>query len=291
MHALRKLRRLPGWQGVQVFKSLGTEDELYALVDFESPEGFSRGQRDALSALSRHEGLQGRLDLFPLAEAYVRHTAAETASTSLLRLTWGVRETSAPTRLEREYALQAMAAPGAVRVLGALDGSGDLGCCRVCFVDEDGLWHFYESTWRRKWSRRCSERGERETWALDLPRLSRRAAAVQPIKVRKSPRVESLCIRMEFTETTSTVALVLEGTVTDENSAQFQRVCGCVAETGCKILKVDLSSLESITPRAMQVLTETSRRVKALGGALHIVDNADRARRITRSRHLAASVS
>jgi anti-anti-sigma factor len=192
---------------------------------------------------------------------------------------------------DSDLALKAMAAPGSTRLYGAHAGDGSLGLCRIDFDTEDGIWHFLESPLRRAWSARCEEGAEEECWAINLPRLDyeRPPAWDVPADLGLPPR-HHLNVELAFTNEGRWARLRFQGRIDDLGLRRCECLCQAIMDHGCERLEVDVSGLSSISTEALLMLAQAARRLKQAGSQFVLIDNEERVRRVTRSKHLEASL-
>ncbi len=293
VRTLRRLRVLPGFRRWQTFRAMDASDALVLAVDWESEESL----REAL----RHAGLQTlpeRLERWGmrcgpvriLESAFDRSLGLQSSVATLARLSTGEDSPALATR-DSELGLQALAAPGSTRVRGGRSAAeGDTALCRIDFDTEDGIWHFLQSPLRRRWSARAEAGLENETWAINLPRLEA-AAQDGERAVRRVPETRSsLCVEYGFADAERSAWIRLQGRVDARGSARCEHLCNLLLRSGCRRLEVDVSDLARISPDALAMLARTARALKERGGQFVLTDNEERVKRVTRCRHLAASV-
>jgi anti-anti-sigma factor len=289
----RRLRRMPGFHGLQAFRAMDSSDALLLLVDWESEETLR-------AALAREEarGLPERaarwgMRLQPvrvLAGTFDRRLGCQPSAVTLLRFSRGE---PSPVRASRDndFALQSLAAPGSLRLHGARSEDGAASVCRIDFDMEDGLWHFLQSPLRGQWSARAEAGLEEETWAINLPRLEYGLPGdARPSRRLPRKPLDSLCVEYSLDEEAGTAWIRLQGRVDAHNSARCERLCELLLGNGCRRLEVDVSDLTRISPDALAMLARTARGLKERGGQFVLTDNEERVKRVTRSRHLATSV-
>lgn len=272
----RRLRSRPGFRAWRTYRALDATDALLFVLEWDDPAAreAAQAEMDALTELATAAGF--RVDsprtLVPLLD---RRIGVEPAAASLLRV-------GPAGEVDDDCSLRALAAPGTTRVATARTEDGELGVARVEFEGEDGIWPFLESPLRYRWS----ERSLGETWALNLPRLEFLATEAPGAEPRQ-PRVGgSLKVEYSLSRDRRTAHLRLDGQVDAEGCDKVESFCRSLVAVGCHRLHLDVSGLKGISPEALGLLTRTARSVKERGGSFTLVDNARRARRVTRAREL-----
>jgi anti-anti-sigma factor len=226
-----------------------------------------------------------------LAPSFDRRLAGVDTVATLLRLTVGNDPTANAANRDCDLALQALAAPGSTRLYGARGADGHTAVCRIDFDTEDGIWHFLESPLRKMWSAHAGQQREMETWALNLPRLEyRRDPEQQPAASGSRSPQDSLSVHLQFHNDTGCAQVRLEGRVDSHGSTLSERFFQALISDGCRRLEVDVSGLSGISAEAVRMLTRAARALKARGGHFVLVDNEERVRRVTRTRHLETSL-
>lgn len=286
LHAVRRLCQIAGFRRIQAFRSLDVSDRLFILLDWE-PTGVACAMEMAVCSLVRKAEAMG-LDVGPmefLEGTFDRCLLRAAPVATLLRVTLA-GEPGMPDR-DAEYSLKALAAPGTTRLYGARSADGEAGVCRLDFDSEDGIWPFLDSLLCRDWA---DEPGlESQAWALNLPRLE--VSHPEPEEMEELDEQSdwtegSLSVRLSMADDGRTANIRLQGHVDPRSCEMTERFCSALVHQGCIRLHVDVSDLEGISPAALLMLARTARSVKARGGRFTLVDNAQRVRRVTRTKHL-----
>jgi anti-anti-sigma factor len=293
LEGVRRARQIGGFRHWQAFRVMGATDALLVVADWDSPEA----RKAALADGEIRERLAGvsalGLTLSPatlLSPSYDRRFTRQAGAATLLRLS---RTKSAPVRIAREsdFALQALAAPGAIRLCGAAAENGSLAVCRIDFDTEDGIWHFLESPLCNRWSQWAREGEEEETWAINLPRLGQHLPPSARTSRRETGRPRNaLSVEFSVSEDKQSARIRLQGHVDARSSARCEKLCGILLGDGCRHLELDVSGLTSISADALGMLARTARRLKERGGQFVLIDNEERVKRVTRIKHLENSV-
>lgn len=299
--AARAVRRAAGFRRWVTFRAMDASDALFVLVEWESPSSLERA-----GILDRYAELAGRAQacgwnvrpMELLESAFDRRLAPLPVAATLLRLSCGEPPLPTPSpegrrsvRRDSDFALQALAAPGTLAVAGAASPEGDVVACRIDFDTDDALWHFLDSPLRRSWSEAAQQGFHRETWAINLPRLEYRD---EPL-----PRLESIgsigahegfSIQFSVSDDRCSAYICFQGQVEARGAAWCDKLCRALLDEGCRRLEVDVSGLAVLSPDALGMLTGAARALKERGGQFVLIDNEQRVKRVTRARHLAASV-
>jgi anti-anti-sigma factor len=226
-----------------------------------------------------------------LTSSFDRRFAGVEPVATLLRLTHSTQPADDASSRDCDLALQAMAAPGSTRLYGARRTDGQTAVCRIDFDTEDGIWHFLESPLRKMWSAHAGQQRESETWALNLPRLEYRRVLDEPLHRPTLKHDQgSLSVQLNLSPETGCARVRLEGRVDSHCSTLSEKFFQALVSDGCNRLEVDVSGLTSISAEAVGMLTRAARSLKARGGHFILVDNEERVRRVTRTRHLETSL-
>jgi anti-anti-sigma factor len=295
--AARTLRQLPGFRRWQAFRAMDASDTLLLLVDWDSVADLNAGldRLEVERCLERAEGWGLEVEITrSLPATFDRALSADPGVATLLRLatqegTGRMDVAAQVARVESDLALQALAAPSSLRVHGGLTGRKSL--CRLEFDSEDGIWHFLESPLRKRWERTAELAEAHETWAINLPRLERGGVGPRPDAPRPRPVIYgSLSVGFSYRDD-SRAALRLEGVVDARGAVRCEQLCEFVLREGCQRLEVDVSGLQLLEHSLLGLLARTARTLRARGGEFVVIDNEARVKRVTRTRHLEASVS
>ncbi len=290
----RLVRRLPGFRRWQTFRALDASNALYFVIDWDTAASLRAAVMEPdvcrLWAMAGRWGFtMDPVEILP--ETFDRELSHVSAAATLLRVCEGARNPLDAEERDSEHSLRAIAAPGSIRIRGARSNEGTTGLSRIDFDSEDGIWSFQESPVCRAWARETRAAKERETWAINLPRLdwtrsSARRRAWCPARITRA-----LNVRISSGRDAGVVQLHLQGHLDAHNSGHCERLCHTAIREGCHRLELDLSEVESISREALSLLTRTARSVKERGGQFVVTDRADRVRQVTRARHLQASVA
>jgi anti-anti-sigma regulatory factor len=289
LRTARALQRQPGIRGWQAFRTMGGSDSLLALVEWSGrgPQPPS-AQADGVLAALGFELLPVRI----LPRTYDRMVSNRAPVSSLLRLARPAAGSpvTCPADVlrlaeeEQAFALQALGAPGSLRVRG---GSGPTGTmCRVDFESDDAVWPFLEGAVNRRWAARTGGYGYEVTWAIDLPRL--RGDTGADANLARPPQREPLSVRFEYVD--GHARLHLQGSADDHGIRRCHQLCTFLMAERCRHLEVDISDLRRGSPEVLAVLVSTARALRRDGAEFTLVDNAARASRVTRRRHLHGSL-
>lgn len=273
---------------------MDASDALLVVVDWESPEALQHAGRNLqllrVSDFLRAQGFTvGAIEELPA--AFDRQLTVRSGIVSLLRISdRAAADPTAPSH-DSDFALQALAAPGSTRLHGAMREDGAASICRIDFDTEDGVWHFLDSPLRTAWSAKSRQLRVRETWAINLPRLEFGTAtgAVRP-KMEPTTFRSALSVQLSISDDWHSASIRLQGRIDSRGSARCEKLCRSLMSEGCQVLELDVSEITGITPPALEMLTRTARSVKELGGRFVLVDNAERVRRVTRTKHLETSL-
>lgn len=283
--SVRKLSQIGGFRRIQAFRSLDAADRLIILLDWEPTDTACAMELAVCSLLRQAERLGLEVGPLEFLEAtFDRCLLADAGVATLVRVTQA-EESDLPDR-DAEFSLKALAAPGTTRLYGSRSADGDTAVCRIDFDAEDGLWHFLESLLCRDWADQGGLLSQ--TWALNLPRLelSRPEPVEEPEEEGTTWTEGSLSVQLAMSDDGRTAHIRLQGHVDPRSCELTERFCKALVDEGCQQLNVDVSDLERISPAALHMLARTARSVKATGGRFALVDNAQRVRRITRTKHL-----
>lgn len=294
LNMARRLRQRRGFHRLQTFKVMDATGDIVVLIDWDCADSLAVAlhEESIYPLLADAAGWGVRIAapevLTPTFDR--RLTGVETVAT-LLRLTATATPAEDAASRDCDLALQAMAAPGSTRLYGARRADGRTALCRIDFDTEDGIWHFLESPLRRTWSVHAGENHEAETWALNLPRLEyRRSAPDRPRQSQPATRQESLSVQLQVSTDTGCAYVRLEGRVGSHGSTLSEKFFQALINDGCQRMEVDVSGLTSMSAEAVGMLTRAARALKARGGHFVLVDNEERVKRVTRSRHLETSL-
>ncbi len=86
------------------------------------------------------------------------------------------------------------------------------------------------------------------------------------------------------------VRLQFQGRIDAAGSLRGEKICHALIARGYRRLVVDVSGLLVVSADALAMLTRTARHLKERNGEFVLIDNEERVRRVTRSKHLASSV-
>lgn len=291
--AARRAAALPGFRRWQTFRALGARDALLVLVDWDSPTELWAALADpGLLRLREHAAALG-FHVGPAREltgSFDRQLGEGSAAATLLRVSTAAAPLPGAAARDNHLALQALAAPGTVRAAGARAESG-LAVCRLDFDTDDALWHFLQSPLRLRWSAAAEEDRESEAWALNLPRLEYSRTDPPPRRELGMLRQDSrLALQYSVSDDRREACIWLQGRVDARGALWCERLIRGLLAEGCLRLRVDVSGLAAISPEALAMLTGAARELKERAGQFALVDNEARVKRVTRSRHLHASV-
>jgi anti-anti-sigma factor len=294
LETARCLQRMAGFRRWQTFRALDASDALFVAVDWETTEAQKRAVSDAgiRSAATRAATLGFTLTpVEVLSTTFQRQLAVRDSVATLLRVSHTGEVTENAAARESDLALHALAAPGSTRLHGARNESGTAAMCRIDFDTEDGIWHFLESPLRKNWSSWAESGREEETWALNLPRFEyHRAPSGRPSTARVAKPQNLLCLQLEISDDRAAASIRFEGCLDPRGSSRSEQVCEALIRDGCRRLEVDVSELAKIPAEAVGMLTRVARSVKERGGQFVLIENDERVKRVTRSKHLEASV-
>lgn len=297
--AARRARRLPGFMRWQTFRALDSTGDLLVVLDWASEAGLWRAvQWCAPAELLDAAAASGFAVAAPrmLSPSFDRRLSQRGSVATLLRVSHGSGGASESARRDNELALQALAAPGSIRLYGAreLDPKDEVvrtAICRIDFNTEDGVWHFIDSPLRKAWSSRALGAREEEVWALNLPRLGyERASPAERTDLDDVPGQVGLSVDLTVSEDGSTARLRFFGRVDRVGSQRCDRLCRALMENGCSVLEVDVCGLTSLSSEALVVLTHAARGLKSRGGQFVLIDQEERVKLVTRMKHLETSV-
>jgi anti-anti-sigma factor len=289
-----RIREQRGFLRWQTFRAMDATGALLLLIDWDCADSLALAMGDGeiqhVLAAAAGWGMQVT-SVETLNPSFDRLLAGVETVATLLRLTASAHAGVDAASRDCDLALQALAAPGSTRLYGARRADGQMAVCRIDFDTEDGIWHFLESPLRKMWSAHASQQREAETWALNLPRLEyRQASAAIPSASPTRPRQESLSVNLHFQSDTGCAQVRLEGRVDAHGSTLSEKFFQALISDGCQRLEVDVSGLTGISAEAVRMLTRAARALKARGGHFVLVDNEERVRRVTRTRHLETSL-
>jgi anti-anti-sigma factor len=293
VRAAARVRALPGFRQWRTFRAMDPSNALLVMVEWEAEHepGDEALRRIAEPLRSREEHWRVRVGKVErLHAAFDRRLGGGFCPASLLRVASRSRAGILP---DDDFALRALAAPGSVRHYGAANAAGTLSVCRVDFETEDGLWHFLESPLRREWSRHAARCGEQETWAINLPRLEYGLTGCSEVAFSPAPAAAErtyLSVQLELSEACDRALLRLFGSVDGRGSVHCERTVRSLLDEGCRILEIDLTGLTHISAEALHMLTRMGRELKHRGGRFVVIDTQERVERVTRMRHLQATV-
>lgn len=289
-----RVREQRGFLRWQTFRAMDATGALLLLIDWDCAVSLALalgdGEIQHVLAATAGWGLPvATLEILNL--SFDRQlTGVETVAT-LLRFTASHEATTDAANRDCDLALQALAAPGSTRLYGARSADSQKAVCRIDFDTEDGIWHFLESPLRKMWSAHAGQQRETETWALNLPRFEYRRPATENSAVTPPrARQESLSVQLQFQSDTGCAQVRLEGRVDSHGSTLSEKFFQALIGDGCRRLEVDVSGLTGISAEAVRMLTRAARSLKARGGHFVLVDNEERVRRVTRTRHLETSL-
>ena len=294
LRVAQRVRVQRGFLRWQTFRAMDVSGALIFLIDWESSETLSAAlhQCGIPELISAAEAWGMQVDpVEVLTPSFDRRFAGVETVATLLRLTHSTQPAEDASSRDCDLALQAMASPGSTRLYGARRTDGRTAVCRIDFDTEDGIWHFLESPLRKMWSAHAAQQREAETWALNLPRLEYRGATAEaPRRLVPGARQESLSVQLNLSLETGCAHVRLEGRVDSHCSTLSEKFFQALISDGCVRLEVDVSGLSSISAEAVGMLTRAARSLKARGGHFILVDNEERVRRVTRTRHLETSL-
>lgn len=292
--AARRVRSLSGFRRWQTFKTLDAPDALFVLVDWENRATLLTATADEEL---RHWADRASAHGFSVAEpqclpgSFDRRLSGSDGNATLLRLSQHQEPLESARARDRDYALRALAAPGTTRLSGCQSDDGRCAVCRIDFDTEDGIWHFLESPLRRAWTARDSHATNEELWALNLPDLEyHREGPKSLISAHPLRRHSSLSIQVETGGDGRAVRLQFQGRIDAAGSMRGEKICRALIARGYRRLVVDVSGLLVVSPEGLAMLTRTARYLKERNGEFVLIDNEERVRRVTRSKHLASSV-
>ncbi len=290
--ALRRGSRLPGLLHCQAYRGVEATEALLVLGAWAEEAALRGGTAFAARELAaaRCTGLAPeRCETFALAQTYDFRFLPRKPAAMLLR---AARGGGAGSEAERELALRAMAEPGSLRATGARGAQRQLSLCRLEFDLEDGLWHFLQSPLRSEWSELARARGQREVWALNLPRFGFAAAELPPGRtggVGERETAGSLGLELRV-HSPGEAELLLEGRMDEHGAGRLKTVVEALVRDGCRRLVLDLRGLESRTSTASAALLAVVRQVKSEGGQVELVECDNRFNRAARGINLLRSI-
>lgn len=304
--ALRAARQMPGFRGLQGFRGIDQTSEVIVVAEWGSAAAATRA---ALSigvmepprpplprGAGRGSGRPEPIATFAMAGFYEARLLPKEPAAVLLRLALSERGSAILEARERELALRAMAEPGSIRVAGARSRSRALFACRIEFDFEDALWHFLESPLCRDWTRLARRLGQRELWALNLPRLAREShggALVEEraewVAIGRDSAPAPTLLQLEVTEP-GAARLRASGQLDGAGAVKLRAVAESLARAGCRRLEIDISRLDHVATGALVALVATVRALKALGAEVRLVEREGRFARATRASHLEQSI-
>lgn len=294
LRASHRVRRLPGFRRWQTFRAMDASNAILVLLDWSTREGLQAAAADRVVREFLADACQGGCAVAPpevLAASFDRQLTRRPSVATLLRLSQAGETLKGAADRDSDLALQALAAPGSTRLYGARNQDGTAAICRIDFDTEDGIWHFLESPLRKKWSAWAEQGREEELWALNLPRLEcQQSPASRPASAPPAAAHPSLSLQLEVSEDGGAAVIRFQGRVDARGSARCEKLCQTLIKGGCTRLDIDVSGLAGISADALGMLTRTARSLKERGGEFVVIDNAERVKRVTRSRHLQASV-
>jgi anti-anti-sigma factor len=289
-----RIREQRGFQRWQTFRAMDATGALLVLVDWDCADSLAlaMGDGELQHVLAAAPGWGMQITAVEVLDpSFDRRLAGVETVATLLRLTGSGEPAVDAASRDCDLALQALAAPGSTRLYGARRSDGQTAVCRIDFDTEDGIWHFLESPLRKMWSAHAGQQREMETWALNLPRLEyRHLRAEEAAAAPRRARQESLSVQLSFQNDTGCAQVRLEGRVDSHGSALSEKFFQALISDGCQRLEVDVSGLTGISAEAVRMLTRAARSLKARGGHFVLVDNEERVRRVTRTRHLETSL-
>ena len=274
---------------------MDASDALLLVVDWDSaPALLAAVEEGEILELSSEAAAWGYSvsPLQILSPSFDRQLTREAGVATLLRVAaTDAPRVEAPAR-DSSLALQAVAAPGSTRIYGAASDDGRTSVCRIDFDSEDGLWHFLESPLRERWALASAAGLEAETWALNLPRLRCSPAASPVPSVTPPPEGPTkLSVQLSVSDDGRSARIRLQGRVDPHSSELSEKSCHALISDGCLRLEIDVSGLTSISAEVLGMLVRTARSLKQRGGQFILIDRAERVKRVTRWKHLEASVS
>lgn len=292
--AARRVRSLSGFRRWQTFKTLNAPDALFVLVDWDSRAAFLAATADEeLRFWTDRASVHGFTITEPqcLSGCFDRRLSGSDGTATLLRLSQHQELGEASDARDRDYALRALAAPGTIRLSGSQSEDGRYAICRIDFDTEDGIWHFLESPLRRAWTARDWPETSQELWALNLPNLEyHRESPRLLMSARPMRRHSTLSIHVDTASDGRAVRLQFQGRIDSAGSMRGEKICRALIARGYRRLVVDVSGLLVVSAEALAMLTRTARYLKERNGEFVLIDNEERVRRVTRSKHLASSV-
>jgi len=290
----RRIRLTAGFVHWQTFRSLDAPDCYLVLAEWETEEDL----RAALAGLAfealRARAAQSGVTLEApevLAGAFERRWVQQEAGAAVLRLTRAASGHAARAAEDHAFALEALAAPGSLALSGFETADGASAACCVELDSEDAIWPLLESSLRKRWATEAKRQGRSELWALNLPRLDYAAPSCPEMDLAALPVPEhGVSIRLTRSDDSGVARVQLQGRFDTEAASRCELLCRGLIAQGCRRLEMDVSGLRSVPEEAVCVLTAVARRLKEQGGQFILIDNAERVRRITRAKHLQASV-
>ena len=293
--AQRAARSLPGLREYQAFRGIRHTDVLLVFSRWADVSGVER----ALALSASHAARAGRDRPGPgchsaaLGTAFDLRFLPRQPALTLLRVASSARALGATAAArDKDLAVRALAEPGSLRALGACSPQRHLSICRLDFDFEDALWAFLDSPLRQEWSSVAQGLGQREVWALNLPRLSAAATEVLP---DEPPAVAPLEVTGPLSLRLCAVApgaatVEVHGCLDAHGAERFESVVDGLLRDGCRRLSFDLRPLASATQAGLAALVAAVRRVKAAGGEAQLVELDHRFHRAARARNLERSL-
>jgi anti-anti-sigma factor len=288
LRGVREVRKLSGFRRWQTFRALEAVDALVVVLDWESVKSMRQGLgavRELVDDLRRTYPIS---DPEPLSLAFDRLLIPEGTIATLVRITHPEGDLDRIAERDSELALKALAAPGTTRVRGARSRSGRVALCRIDFDSEDAIWHFLDSPLRRRW---CVDTGP-EGWALNLPRLEFANPLTLPGSAAGMREMEgSLSVQLAVSDNGEAATIRMLGRVDPGSAELTERFCVGLVRDGCRHLEVNVSDLTGISSNVLLMLARTARALKDEGGSFTLIDNAERVRKITRTKELQAALA
>ncbi|HEU4754332.1 MAG TPA: STAS domain-containing protein [Armatimonadota bacterium] len=290
----RRVRSLEGFLRWQTFRAMDASDALLVVIDWECPEAVHAAERSPALAAARELTAELGYAMSPAEVLYAsfdRQLVCSGSVATLLRMGRSAPGRRGCAARDSDLALKALAAPGSTRLYGAHNEAATVGACRIDFDTEDGIWHFLDSPLRSAWSEGAGRAGEEEVWAINLPRLEYCRAAAEPLEVER-PVLPShtLNVELAFANEGRWARLRFQGRIDGLTLNRCETLCRAIMQQGCERLEVDVSGLTSISAEALLMLAEAARYLKERGSQFVLIDNEERVKRVTRSKHLEASV-
>jgi anti-anti-sigma factor len=294
--AQRAARELPGFRECQAFRGIRWTDVVLVYTRWEDQASVERGLTLAAerARAAGRRGPHAACHTTALATCFdLRFPHRELAAT-LLRVASSPRALGpAAAGREKDLALRAMAEPGSIAALGAQSARRHLSVCRIDFDLEDGLWGFLESPLRQEWTSLAQRLGQREVWALNLPRLSRAAADEAPAPPAAGHGLPAptgpLTVRLSGVDA-GAATIELGGCLDAHGAVRFESVVHALLRDGCRRFSFDLRALGAVTQAGLNTLVGAIRNVKAAGGEAHLVELDQRFHRATRAHNLERSL-